>query len=124
MNFFQLQNQLFYQRKDKAEELDTESSAAFVPFLISRWLSFYGRDQAAFTNMTLNRFGYIFGDDKNKQYKLFYNLIPRMRFKKLQYIKKKKKDEEKQDSDELVRTFARGHNVSAREVEEYVNLMK
>lgn len=120
MNFFQLQNQLFYQRKSKAEELDPESSSAFVPYLINRWLSFYGRDQAAFTNLTLNRFGYIF-DDKNKLYKLYYNLIPRMRYKKISYVKKQKKEEKEPEVTDVLKRFAADRGISTRELLAYVN---
>ena len=41
MNFFQLQNKLFYSKKEDAGYLDSEGEQAFVPFLFNRWLSFY-----------------------------------------------------------------------------------
>jgi len=34
MNFFQLQNKLFYSKKDKAGDLDAEGEQSFVPFLL------------------------------------------------------------------------------------------
>ena len=40
MNFFQLQNKLFYSKKTKSEELDVEGNQTFIPFLLNRWLSF------------------------------------------------------------------------------------
>ena len=60
MNFFQLQNKLFYSKKDKAGELDAEGEQAFVPFLFNRWLSFYNKELPGFVNETLNKFGGIF----------------------------------------------------------------
>ena len=44
MNFFQLQNKLFYSKKTDAGELDAEGEQAFVPFLFNRWLSFYNNN--------------------------------------------------------------------------------
>ena len=87
MNFFQLQNKLFYSKKDKAEDLDAEGEQAFVPFMFNRWLSFYSNEMSVFTNETFNKFSTIF-DDKQQAYKLYYYLIPRLKWKKIPYIKK------------------------------------
>ena len=92
MNFFQLQNKLFYSKKTEAGELDTEGEQAFVPFLFNRWLSFYNNDMAVFTNDTLNRFSSIF-EDKQDTYNFYYYFIPSLKWKKITYIKKKKKEE-------------------------------
>ena len=59
MNFFQLQNKLFYSKKENAGELDSEGEQSFVPFLFNRWLSFYSKELPGFVNETLNKFGNI-----------------------------------------------------------------
>ncbi len=115
MNFFQLQNKLFYSKKTEAGELDTEGEQAFVPFLFNRWLSFYNNDMCVFVNETVNRFSTIF-DDKQQTYKLYYNLIPRLKWKKITYIKKKKKEEEEID----LASIARNKNMSVRELKMYI----
>jgi hypothetical protein len=115
MNFFQLQNKLFYSKKDKAGELDTEGEDAFVPFLFNRWLSFYNNDMSVFTNETVNKFSVIF-DDKQQSYRLYYHLIPRLKWKKITYIKKKKKQEEEID----LSAFAKNKNISVRELKHYI----
>ena len=115
MNFFQLQNKLFYSKKDKAEDLDAEGEQAFVPFLFNRWLSFYNNDMCVFVNETINRFSTIF-DDKQQTYKLYYNLIPRLKWKKITYIKKKKKEEEEVD----LTAIAKNKNMSVRELKMYI----
>ena len=74
MNFFQLQNKLFYSKKDNADVLDTEGEQNFVPFLFNRWLSFYNNDMAVFTNDTLNRFSSIF-EDKQDTYTIYIYLF-------------------------------------------------
>ena len=74
MNFFQLQNKLFYSKKEDAGYLDSEGEQAFVPFLFNRWLSFYDNNMCVFTNETLNKFSTLF-DNKQESYKLYYYLI-------------------------------------------------
>ena len=120
MNFFQLQNKLFYSKKDKAEDLDAEGEQAFVPFMFNRWLSFYNNDMSVFTNETFNRFGTIF-DDNQQAYRLYYYLIPRLKWKKITYIKKKKKEAEEEENLELI---AKNKNISKRELLQYVELAK
>ena len=120
MNFFQLQNKLFYSKKDKAEDLDAEGEQAFVPFLFNRWLSFYNNDMCVFTNETFNKFSTIF-DDKQQAYRLYYYLIPKLKWKKIKYIKKKKREPEEEENLELV---AKNKNISRRELLQYVELAK
>tara|TARA_R110002020_G_scaffold464122_1_gene684548 strand:+ start:100 stop:474 length:375 start_codon:yes stop_codon:yes gene_type:complete len=120
MNFFQLQNKLFYSRKSKAEDLDTEGEQAFVPFLFNRWLSFYNNDMSVFTNETFNKFSTIF-DDKQQAYRLYYYLIPRLKWKKISYIKKKKREVEEEENLTLI---AKNKNISKRELLQYVELNK
>jgi len=118
MNFFQLQNKLFYSKKDNAGYLDQEGESAFVPFLLNRWLSFYSKDTPNFVNETLNKYSGLF-DDKQQQYRLYYNLIPRLKYKKISYIKKVKKDKE-DDTD--IAIMAKNNNISVRELKQYVDL--
>lgn len=120
MNFFQLQNKLFYSKKEKADYLDQEGESAFVPFLINRWLSFYSKDTPHFVNETLNKYSGIF-EDKQRLYRLYYNLIPRLKYKKINYIKKVKKSSE--DDTDLV-LVAKNQNISVRELKQYVDLEK
>lgn len=118
MNFFQLQNKLFYSKKDNAGYLDDEGEQAFVPFLLNRWLSFYSKDTPNFVNETLNRYSNLF-EDKQQQYRLYYNLIPRLKYKRISYIKKVKKQKE---DDEYFELIAKNNNISVRELKLYVDL--
>ncbi len=118
MNFFQLQNKLFYSKKDNAGYLDQEGEQSFVPFLFNRWLSFYNKDTPNFVNETLNKYSNLF-EDKQQQYRLYYNLIPRLKFKRIKYIKKIKKQKEEDDNYALI---ANNNNISVREFKQYVDL--
>jgi hypothetical protein len=124
MNFFQLQNKLFYSNKSKQPEpLDSEGEQAFVPFLFNRWLTMYSKDTVGFVNETLNKYCGIFDTDKQKTYQMYYNLIPRLKFKRISYIKKVKKDKEKQDETDQLKMIAKNKNMSVRELEIYQNML-
>jgi hypothetical protein len=124
MNFFQLQNKLFYSNKSKQPEpLDSEGEQAFVPFLFNRWLTMYSKDTVGFVNETLNKYCGIFDTDKQKTYKLYYNLIPRLKFKRINYIKKVKKNKDKQEEFDQLKIIAKNNNMSVREIEMYNNML-
>jgi|TARA_R100000951_G_scaffold70616_1_gene59527 hypothetical protein len=124
MNFFQLQNKLFYSNKSKQPDpLDSEGEQAFVPFLFNRWLTMYSKDTVGFVNETLNKYCGIFDTDKQKTYQMYYNLIPRLKFKRISYIKKVKKDKEKQDETDQLKMIAKNKNMSVRELEIYKNML-
>tara|TARA_R110002096_G_scaffold7875_2_gene33722 strand:- start:707 stop:1084 length:378 start_codon:yes stop_codon:yes gene_type:complete len=124
MNFFQLQNKLFYSDKNKsAEFLDSEGEQAFVPFLLNRWLTMYSKQTVSFVNDTLNKYCGVFDTDKQKTYRLYYNLIPRLKFKRINYIKKVKKDKAEQEDLDQLKLIARNKNISVRELKIYRNLL-
>ena len=124
MNFFQLQNKLFYSDKSKsAELLDSEGEQAFVPFLLNRWLTMYSKQTVSFVNDTLNKYCGVFDTDKQKTYRLYYNLIPRLKFKRINYIKKVKKDKAEQEDLDQLKLIARNKNMSVRELKMYRNLL-
>lgn len=120
MNFFQLQNKLFYSKKTNAEFLDSEGEQSFAPFMFNRWLSFYSKGMASITNETLNRFGSVF-QDKQQQYRLYYYFIPRLKFKRIAYNKKLKKEDSEEENLDLI---ARNKNISVRELRAYIDLHK
>lgn len=121
MTFFELLTNTFYTKKEQV--LDSESSQYFNGYMFNRWLSFYSDNLAIFTNDTLNKFGYIFDTDKQSQYSLFFNLIPKLRYKHIKYIKKKK---EKIENGEAVplNQIAKHHFMSSKELQQYVDLAK
>jgi hypothetical protein len=118
MTIFELINKLFFRKKESFEDLDHESLQSFQPFMINRWLSFYGKAQAVFVNETLNKFTGVF-DDKNNSYKLYYHLIPHLKYSKISYIKKKKEETTVNSS---VGIYASYNNISKREVLAYLDL--
>lgn len=124
MNFWQLLMALFFTKKVVVEDLDHDSLQQFTPFMMNRYLSFYNKNMAVYTNDTLNKFTGLF-DDKIEMLKLYKHLIPKMHYKKIDYIKKKAKPtkEEKEDISSKI-LMARNNMISRREVEMYIALQE
>jgi hypothetical protein len=96
MNFFDILKSLLFDKK-KEERPDADTLQSFTPYMINRWLSFYDKTKAVFVNETLNKFSSIF-DNKEDQYELYSNLIPRSKFKRISYTKKKKEVTEEDEN--------------------------
>lgn len=122
MNFFDLLRKIIYFGKKTEVELNTEDLQQFTPFMINRWLSFYDKSKAVFVNETLNRFTGLF-DDKRDMFDFYYYLVPKSRFKKIDYIKKKKEKTEKV-KDNSIELIARNNMLSQREVQYYIDLQE
>ena len=80
--------------------------------MTSRWLSMYDKTMAKFANQ-LNRYNQLF-EDKQQQFKFCYHLIPSLKYKRLQYIKKTKKDKTKEEEFNA-ELYARNNFMSQRE---------
>jgi hypothetical protein len=117
MNFFDILRSLLFAKKT-AEDLCSEGLQQFTPFMINRWISFYDNSKTIFINETFNKFASLF-EDKNEMYKLYFNLIPQSKFKKINYIKKKK---ETQDEDPSITVIAKSNMLSKREIQQYIDL--
>jgi hypothetical protein len=120
MNIFQIINFILFKRSN-ITDLDVESQSSFFPYLINRWISFYSKTHAIFVNETLNKFSSLF-EDKNEMFKLYNNLTPKVKFKRIEYIKKNKKDEKAKQDDDMMKLFARNNFLSKRELDMYVDL--
>lgn len=93
MSFFDTINFLFYDKK--SSELDGELLSNFSPYITTRYFSFYEKGEYThYINDTLNTYGRIF--KTNEETFMFYNnTIPKLRRKKINYIKRVKEVKEK-----------------------------
>lgn len=119
MTFFEILGSLFYYKNKTNEEINNDSLAQFSPYMVNRWLSFYDSSKAIFVNETINKFASLF-EDKSEVYKFYMNLIPKIRFKKINYIKKAK---EKEQDDSTISVIAKNNLLSNREVKSYIDLL-
>jgi len=76
---------LFKKKKDLIDNVD--DAKQFQPYLVNRWISMHGPDDARLINETVNRFGHVF-KDKTDLYKFMVEVLPQYRFKRINYIKK------------------------------------
>jgi hypothetical protein len=79
----------------------------------------YSPDITQIINETTNRYKEIFSL-KQDQYNYIFNILPKVKKKRINYIKKIKSEEEKQD--ENIPILAKNLEISQREVKEYIDL--
>jgi len=118
MNIFTLINSLFFSKKRIDISLDNESQ--FSPYMLNRWMSMYSDEMLVIINETSNRYGGLL-NTKEQQYEWYFNLFPKVRFKKIQYIKKNKKVKEEIKEDNLA-LIAKHNEISVRELQLYKEL--
>ena len=76
---------LFKKNKELINNVD--DAKHFQPYLVNRWLSMHGPNEARLINETVNRYGHVF-KDKTDLYKFMVEVFPQHRFKRIKYIKK------------------------------------
>jgi len=118
MTIFNIINSLFFSKKKIDINLDNETQ--FSPYMINRWVSMYSDEMLEVINNTSNRYGSLF-NTKEQQYNWYYYLFPKIRFKKIQYIKKNKAAKEEIKEDNLD-TIAKNKEISVRELKLYKDL--
>lgn len=116
MLFDYLKNILYEKNPELLEE-----NNEFVPFLIQRWLSMHSAEIAYILNETTNRY-WMSLSDKQDWYNMFITQIPKVKFKKLQYIKKPKESNDKDE--EIIKQIAENMELSCREVRQYLEKQK
>lgn len=87
-------NHLLY--KKGSEELDSEIMSSFVPYMVTRYLSFYDKDYVNYVNETLNQYGSVLKTQED-QFRFYDNIIPKLKRKKIDYVKKPKADKVEDD---------------------------
>jgi hypothetical protein len=83
--FDYIKNILFNKNPYKTQNI--EEIKKYNPFLVNRWISMFDEECANVVNHTTNKMNFC-QNDKEMQYKLLLNIIPKKGFKKIEYIKK------------------------------------
>jgi len=94
----------------------------FQPFLIQRWCSMYSPEVSNLVNQTSNRVWPIL-ENNTMWFSYLHSIIPNSKFKRLEYIKKKK-DTDKNNNKSNVKTVANHLEISVREVNQYIELFQ
>lgn len=96
MTIFEYINSIVFSKKKI--ELNCDDASTFSVFMLNRWISFYSNETVNYINQTTNKYSGLF-DNKQDQYNFLYNIIPALKFKHINYIKKTKKDK---DTEEVI----------------------
>lgn len=104
--------------KQKLNKLN-EDETQFNLYMLNRWCSMYSPDMAHIINETTNRQKELFAL-KQDQYNYVLNILPKVKKKRINYIKKVKSEEEKED--ENISITAKVMEISQREVKNYIDL--
>jgi hypothetical protein len=104
--------------KQKLNKLN-EDETQFNLYMLNRWCSMYSPDMAQIINETTNRQKELF-TLKQDQYNYIFNILPKVKKKRINYIKKIKLEEEKEN--ENIPIISKNLEISQREVKEYIDL--
>jgi hypothetical protein len=95
MTIFDYLNSILFSKKKI--ELNCDDESQFSVFMVNRWSSFYAKDAAVYVNQTSNMYANLF-NNKQEQFDFLYNVLPKLKYKRLDYIKKVKKEDVKDDT--------------------------
>lgn len=94
MTIFDYLNALIFKKEHFDLNLDDDSQ--FSLFMVNRWVSFYSPEISAYVNGTSNKYSQLF-TTKQEQFDYLYNVLPTLRFKRLAYVKKTKKEKDTEE---------------------------
>lgn len=115
MNIFNyLSNILFTKKDQNLKGLDQQSD--YQPFLINRWCSMLNKQTCKIVNNTTNLMYQVF-ENKTDHYKFLHYIIPRERFKRINYIKKPKNDTHESS---MAIKLSKSLELSKREINLYI----
>jgi len=115
-NIFSILSNIITHKKD--DVISVEEDREYQFYLINRWLSMHSPKFASIVNDTTNRYWSCL--TKDEMNKLLINSIPKSRFKRINYIKKSKKEKTKKEED--IEMLAKNLELSKREVSMYKEL--
>ena len=102
--------------KKTKHELDAELLDSFSPYMVTRYLSFHNDGAfAIYCNETLNTYSGLFeGEDL---FRFYDNVIPKTKYRRLQYVKKPKKAQET-ESDKQIPDFYSKREIALLTIDE------
>jgi hypothetical protein len=98
-----------------------EGETQFNLYMLNRWCSMYSSDIAHIINETSNKYGKLF-QTKEEQYQFVLNMFPKVKKKRINYIKKTKEEPKKEDNE--LALIAKAMEMSKRELEQNIKLLE
>lgn len=111
-------NSILYKTNTSAALEGIESGNDFVPFLVQRWCSMHSEPVAFILNETTNRYWKCLENNK-EWYIALDTSLPKCKFKRIQYIKKSKKEATKK-TNQNIHIIANNLEISTREINQYI----
>ena len=106
--------------KKKLNNLN-EGETEFNIYMVNRWCSMYSPDIAQIINQTSNQYKELHAL-KQDQYDFCFNFFPKVKKKKLEYIKKQKQEKPLANLDQKI--IAKNFEISERESKEYIDFLQ
>lgn len=98
-----------------------EDESQFSLYMLNRWCSMYSADIASIINESTNLYGKSFSS-RQEQYEFALSIFPKVKRKKIDYIKKKKEEKSEENLD--IPIIAQNMEISQREVKEYISFLE
>lgn len=98
-----------------------EGETQFNYYMVGRWCSMYSPDICEILNQTTNLYGKAFST-KQEQYEFLLNILPKVKKKRINYLKKNK--EEKTQENTEAKNLSKALELSEREIKEYIDFLK
>jgi hypothetical protein len=97
----------------------TDDEKEFSPFMVNRWVSMYSPEMANVVNETTNRYSTVF-ENKREVFNFYVSVLPKVKFKRIAYIKKNTKDDKDIENIELM---AKSQQTSQRDIKHKIELV-
>jgi D-alanyl-lipoteichoic acid acyltransferase DltB (MBOAT superfamily) len=109
--------------KNSSQFTSIDNEQSFQPFMVNRWISMYSPEMTTVVNTTMNKYATLF---KNKQelFRFYVSVFPKLRNKRIAYIKKTKEQKPKESKEDDTALLAQGLELSRREIEMYKDLLE
>ena len=124
-NLFQMINELLFYKKEAT--INEDDLKLFAPFLVNRYASMYSPQMCEYINFMLNDNNLLLTLQPMDLYNLFRIIIPKLKYKKIDYIKKvtkektslTKKEQEQQDK---IKCIAKNREMSINELSNLIKI--
>lgn len=115
---FDFLNKILFKTK-APDTANINESSEFQPYLVQRWCSMYSPEVAILLNQTSNKHWPTLQNNMD-WFNYLYGIIPKTKFKRINYIKKKKDSETKQTQKQTLQKVANNLEISSREINLYI----
>ena len=124
-NLFQMINELLFYKKEAT--INEDDLKLFAPFLVNRYASMYSPQMCEYINFMLNDNNLLLTLQPMELYNLFRIIIPKLKYKKIDYIKKATKEKtslakKEQEQQDKIKCIAKNREMSISELNNLIKI--